>query len=65
MRLIIEWLWADYMLYDYFKDHFLAKLDRFGKQRLENEKQVLRNVTDTTIKRCDEKHIQRLYGKLM
>ena len=42
------------MLYDYFKDRFLKKLDIFGKQRLENEKQVLRNITDTTIKICNE-----------
>ena len=54
MRFITEWLWADYMLYDYFKDRFMTKLDRFGKQRLENEKQVLRTITDTTIKRCNE-----------
>ena len=42
------------MLYDYFKDRFLTKLAVFGKQRLEDEKQVLRNITDTTIKRCNE-----------
>ena len=54
MRFITEWLWADYMLYDYFKDRFMTKLDVFGKLRLENEKQVLRTITDTTIKRCNE-----------
>ena len=54
MRFITEWLWADYMLYDYFKDRFMKKLDVFGKLRLENEKQVLRTITDTTIKRCNE-----------
>ena len=32
----------------------MKKLDLFGKQRLENEKQVLRTITDTTIKRCNE-----------
>ena len=32
----------------------MTKLDVFGKQRLENEKQVLRTITDTTIKRCNE-----------
>ena len=51
---LIEWLWADYMLYDYFKDRFMTKLDILGKQRLENEKQKLRTLTDTTIKRCYE-----------
>ena len=54
MLFIIEWLWADYMLYDYFKDRFMTKLDILGKQRLENEKQNLRTLTDTTIKRCNE-----------
>jgi len=50
---IREWLWADYMLYDYFKDRFMTKLDIFGQQRLEYEKQVLRIVTDKKLKRCN------------
>ena len=40
------------MLYDYFKDRFMKKLDTLGPQRLEDEKQVLRNITDITLKRC-------------
>ena len=32
----------------------MTKLDILGKQRLENEKQKLRTLTDTTIKRCNE-----------
>ena len=51
---LIEWLWADYMLYDYFKDRFMTKLDIFGQQRLEYEKQVLRNLTDKKLKRCNQ-----------
>ena len=40
------------MLYDYFKDRFMKKLDTLGPQRLEDEKQLLRNITDITLKRC-------------
>ena len=40
------------MLYDYFKDRFMKKLYTLGPQRLEDEKQVLRNITDITLKRC-------------
>ena len=32
----------------------MTKLDIFGHQRLENEKKVLRNVTDITLKRCNQ-----------
>ena len=41
------------MLYDYFKDRFMKKLDILGQQRLEDEKQVLRNTTEITLKRCN------------
>ena len=56
MHFVIEWLWADYLLYDYFKDRFMTKLDILGQQRLEDEKQVLRNVTGITFKRCNENY---------
>ena len=56
MHFVIEWLWADYLLYDYFKDRFMTKLDILGQQRLEDEKQVLRNVTEITFKRCNENY---------
>ena len=42
------------MLYDYFKDRFMTKLDTLGQQRLEDEKQVLRNITEITLKRCNQ-----------
>ena len=42
------------MLYDYFKDRFMKKLDTLGPQRLEDEKQLLRNITDITLKRCNQ-----------
>ena len=32
----------------------MTKLDTFGRQNLEYEKQVLRNVTDETLKRCNQ-----------
>ena len=51
---ILEWLWADYMLYDYFKSRFLSKLEEFGQQRMELEKEFLRNVSDNTFMKCKQ-----------
>ena len=50
----LEWLWADYMLYNYFKDRFVRKLDELGRQRLEYEKEVLRNLSDITLNMCKQ-----------
>ena len=54
---VLEWLWADYMLYNYFKDRFVTKLDKFGRQRLEYEKEVLRNLSESTLHRCKQKPV--------
>ena len=32
----------------------MKKLDTLGPQRLEDEKQLLRNITDITLKRCNQ-----------
>ena len=53
----LEWLWADYMLYNYFKDRFVRKLDELGRQRLEYEKEVLRNLSDGTLHRCKQEPV--------
>ena len=56
---ILEWLWADYMLYDYFKSRFETKLKEFGKQRMVMEKAVLRNLSDNTLGRCDQEPLEK------
>ena len=45
------------MLYNYFKDRFETKLDTFGRQRLEYEKEVLRNLSDITLNMCKQEPV--------
>ena len=45
------------MLYNYFKDRFVRKLDELGRQRLEYEKEVLRNLSDGTLHRCKQEPV--------
>ena len=56
---IVEWLWADYMLYDYFKSRFKSKLEAFGQRRLELEKEILRNISDNTLLRCKQVPLEK------
>ena len=41
----LEWLWADYQLYNHFKRIYLNKIKRYGRAKLELEKQILKNET--------------------
>ncbi len=34
-RILREWLWADYLLYNHFLDKFLARRDEYGKDYLD------------------------------
>ena len=57
---ILEWLWADYMLYDYFKTRFKSKLEAFGQQRMEEQKTILRDITDSTLVGCKEESFKNV-----
>ena len=48
-----EWLWGDYILYDYFKKEFFSKRKEFGLERLRYEKETLKNITEQTMKKCE------------
>ena len=48
----LEWLWGDYMLYNHFKGEFLKKREAFGLERLKSERELLKNATEQTLKRC-------------
>ena len=54
-----DWLWADYILYDYFKEKFMKKIEIFGTQKLKLEKQMLRNKSEETMKRCKENNLDK------
>ena len=53
--LILDWLWEDYYLYDYFKRQFLLRLEEIGRLRLEEEKLLLRNFTSKIISQCEKR----------
>ena len=53
--LILDWLWEDYHLYDYFKKKFLLRLEEIGRLRLEEEKLLLRNFTSKIISQCEKR----------
>ena len=53
--LILDWLWEDYHLYDYFKKKFLLRLEEIGRRRLEDEKRLLRNFTAKILRQCQER----------
>ena len=50
--MISEWLWADYLLYEHFKNKFLKKREAFGLQNLENDKRILKEAIDRVEDRC-------------
>ena len=50
---ILEWLSADYVLYNYFKKKFVNQIETYGRSRLEYEKNVLKRITNRTITQCN------------
>ena len=46
---------ADYVLYDYFKDIFEKKIERFGRRKLEYENNILQGEIDSVAKQCANK----------
>ena len=42
------------MIYNHFKREFLKKREAFGLARLKSEKELLKNITDQTLKKCDD-----------
>ena len=49
---ILEWLSADYVLYNHFKKKFLNQIEIYGHSRLEYEKNVLKRMANRTISQC-------------
>ena len=69
--LITDWLWADYLLYDHFKNKFMRERDTYGVKKLEHEKDILKRATDKVKERCIDGKVDnnllskkdRLYGR--
>ena len=56
--LISEWLWADYLFYEYFKSKLLMQRKIFGLQNLEQGKQILKQAIDKVKGRCIEAKVE-------
>ena len=52
---ILEWLWADYLLYDHFKQKFSGIVQKYGRKRLDLEKEILRKEAHLEEIRCRAK----------
>ena len=55
---ISEWLWADYLFYEHFKNKFLMQRKVFGVQKLEQGKQILKQAIDKVKGRCIEAKVE-------
>ena len=51
----LEWLWADYLLYDHFKQKFSGIVQKYGRKRLDLEKEILRKEAHLEEIRCRAK----------
>ena len=57
MNVFSEWLWADYVLYDHFKEKFAREIETFGRHRLEHEKEILKRAIDYKKEVCIEAQV--------
>ena len=60
-NIIIEWLWADNLLYEYFKKKFLSQRKAFGLQKLKHEHQILEQASNKVKDRCIEAQVENKY----
>ena len=60
-NIIIEWLWADNLLYEYFKKKFLSQRKVFGLQKLKHEHQILEQASNKVKDRCIEAQVENKY----
>ena len=49
---VLDWLWQDYILYDYYKTQFMDRVKAFGRQELDVEKEMLRKVSLQAMNEC-------------
>ena len=54
---ISEWMWADQMLYDYFKSSFLRDRESYGIDKISQEKEILEYANDRVKQMCIEKQV--------
>ena len=52
----IDWLWQDYILYDYYKAKLVKRVEAFGRKRVDAEKVLLRSTLSRAISQCHKPH---------
>ena len=50
----LDWLWQDYILYEYYKRKFLKRIKAFGREKIDAEKENLRKTFNQTIIQCHQ-----------
>ena len=68
----LDWLWQDYILYDYYKNKLKERVEAFGRVRIETEKKILRRTLSDALIGCHKpddivvdavKHFCKYYKK--
>ena len=49
---VLDWLWQDYILYDYYKTQFMDRVKAFGRPELDVEKEMLQKVSLQAMNEC-------------
>merc|ERR1712083_199130 len=52
VKIIKDWLWQDYILYDHYKTQFMDRVKAFGRQELNVEKEMLQKVSLQAMNEC-------------
>ena len=50
--MFLDWLWQDYVLYDYYKIKFLKRIKAFGRKNMDAAKQNIRSTLHRAINQC-------------
>ena len=50
----LDWLWQDFILYDYYKMKLLKRIEAFGRKNMDAEKQKLRNTLHRAVSQCHQ-----------
>jgi len=56
-NILEKWMWADYMLYDHFKEKFQDEIIAFGSDKMDHELEILRHSNQEIQNECVAKQV--------
>merc|ERR1712223_496160 len=56
-NILKKWMWADYMLYDHFKEKFEDEILAFGSEKMKHELEILRHSNQEIQNQCVAKQV--------